>query len=41
MESKAVSGIAHSRDEAKMTLVSVEDRPGTAAATFSALSAAG
>ena len=41
MESRAVSGIAHSRDEAKMTLVSVEDRPGTAAATFSALSAAG
>ena len=34
MESNVVSGIAYSRDEAKMTLVSVEDRPGTAAAIF-------
>ena len=35
-----VSGIAYSRDEAKMTLVSVEDRPGTAAAIFGRLSEA-
>ena len=41
MESKIVSGIAYSRDEAKMTLVSVEDRPGIAAAIFGPLSEAG
>jgi len=41
MESNVVSGIAHSRDEAKMTLVSVEDRPGIAAAIFAPLSDAG
>jgi aspartate kinase len=40
MESNVVSGIAYSRDEAKMTLVSVEDRPGTAAAIFGRLSEA-
>lgn len=40
MESNVVSGIAYSRDEAKMTLVSVEDRPGTAAAIFGLLSEA-
>ena len=40
MESNVVSGIAYSRDEAKMTLVSVEDRPGTAAAIFERLSEA-
>ena len=40
MESNVVSGIAYSRDEAKMTLVSVEDRPGTAAAIFGRPSAA-
>jgi aspartate kinase len=34
MESKVVSGVAYSRDEAKMTLVKVEDRPGVAAAIF-------
>ena len=38
MESNVVSGIAFSRDEAKMTLVSVADRPGIAAAIFTALS---
>ena len=38
MESNVVSGIAYSRDEAKMTLVSVADRPGTAAAIFGRLS---
>ncbi|MDP2064305.1 MAG: aspartate kinase [Phaeovulum sp.] len=41
MESKVVSGVAYSRDEAKMTLLSVEDRPGIAAAIFGALAEAG
>lgn len=41
MESNVVSGIAYSRDEAKMTLSSVADRPGTAAAIFERLSEAG
>ena len=40
MESNVVSGIAYSRDEAKMTLGSVADRPGTAAAIFGRLSGA-
>lgn len=37
MESKVVSGVAYSRDEAKVTLVTVEDRPGIAAAIFGPL----
>ena len=41
MESKVVSGVAYSRDEAKMTLVTVEDRPGIAAAIFGPLAEAG
>jgi aspartate kinase len=41
MESKVVSGIAYSRDEAKMTLVKVEDRPGIAAAIFGPLAESG
>ncbi len=41
MESNVVSGIAYSRDEAKMTLVSIADRPGTAAAIFGRLSETG
>ncbi|GAB4384788.1 aspartate kinase [Albidovulum sp.] len=41
MESKAVSGVAFSRDEAKITLVTVEDRPGIAAAIFGPLAEAG
>jgi aspartate kinase len=41
MESKAVSGVAFSRDEAKMTLVKVQDRPGIAAAIFGPLAEAG
>jgi len=41
MESNVVAGVAFSRDEAKMTLVSVADRPGIAATIFSALSEAG
>jgi aspartate kinase len=41
MESKVVSGVAYSRDEAKMTLVTVEDRPGIASAIFGPLAEAG
>ncbi|MCU9847201.1 aspartate kinase [Defluviimonas sp. WL0024] len=41
MESKAVSGVAYSRDEAKITLVTVEDRPGIAAGIFGPLAEAG
>jgi len=41
MENRPVSGIAYSRDEAKMTLVRVADRPGIAAAIFGPLSEAG
>ena len=41
MESTIVNGIAYSRDEAKMTLISVADRPGIAAAIFGPLSDAG
>ncbi len=37
MESNAVSGVAHSRDEARITIVSVADRPGIAAAIFGLL----
>ena len=41
MEKNIVSGIAFSRDEAKMTLISVADRPGIAAAIFGTLADAG
>ena len=41
VEQNAVAGIAYSRDEAKMTLISVADRPGIAAAIFGPLSDAG
>ena len=41
MESNIVAGVAYSRDEAKMTLISVADRPGIAAAIFGPLSEAG
>ncbi len=41
LESRVVSGIAHSRDEAKLTLISVQDRPGIAAAIFGPLAEAG
>ncbi|MEA1649385.1 aspartate kinase [Nitrospirillum sp. BR 11164] len=37
VEQELVSGIAYSRDEAKVTLVGVEDRPGVAAAIFGPL----
>ncbi len=41
MESNVVNGVAFSRDEAKMTLISVADRPGIAAAIFGPLAEAG
>ena len=41
MESNVVAGVAHSRDEAKLTLTDVEDRPGIAAAIFGPLADAG
>jgi len=41
VESNVVAGVAFSRDEAKMTLVSVADRPGIAAAIFGPLADAG
>ena len=41
MESNVVAGVAYSRDEAKLTLLSVADRPGIAATIFTALSEAG
>ena len=41
MESKVVSGVAYSRDEAKITLVTVEDRPGISAAIFQPLADGG
>ena len=41
MESKVVSGIAFSRSEAQVTLVSVADKPGIAGAIFSPLAEAG
>ncbi len=41
MESNVVSGVAYQRDEAKMTLISVADRPGVAAAIFGPLADAG
>lgn len=41
MESKVVSGVAFSREEAKITLFTIDDRPGIAAAIFGPLSDAG
>ena len=40
VEQELVSGIAYSRDEAKVTLLGVEDRPGIAASIFGPLSEA-
>ena len=40
MEQRAVSGVASSRNEAKVTLMSVADRPGIAAAVFGLLASA-
>ena len=41
MESKVVSGVAFQRDEAKVTLLGVADRPGVAASIFGPLADAG
>ncbi|MFO1208066.1 MAG: aspartate kinase [Amaricoccus sp.] len=41
MESRVVSGVAHSRDEAKLTVKGVPDRPGIAASLFGPLAGAG
>ena len=41
MESKVVSGVAFSREEAKITLFTIEDRPGVASAIFGPLADAG
>ena len=41
MESNVVSGVAYSRDEAKMTLVTIQDKPGIAASIFGPLAEAG
>ncbi|ETX14455.1 aspartate kinase [Roseivivax halodurans JCM 10272] len=41
MESNVVSGVAFSREEAKVTIVTVADKPGIAAAIFGTLSDAG
>jgi aspartate kinase len=41
VEQQVVSGIAYSRDEAKVTLVGVADRPGVAATIFGPLADAG
>jgi len=41
VEKAIVSGIAYSRDEAKVTLINVPDRPGTAARIFGPLADAG
>ncbi|MEM9320882.1 MAG: aspartate kinase [Pseudomonadota bacterium] len=41
VEQNAVAGVAYSRDEAKMTLLSVADRPGIAASIFGPLAEAG
>ena len=41
VEQNVVSGVAYSRDEAKVTLVKVPDRPGVAASIFGPLAAAG
>jgi aspartate kinase len=41
VEQELVSGIAYTRDEAKITLISVADQPGVAAAIFGPLAEAG
>ena len=41
MESKVVSSVAYSRDEAKITLFTIEDRPGIASSIFGTLADAG
>jgi aspartate kinase len=41
VESNVISGVAYQRDEAKVTIVSIEDSPGVAAAIFGPLAASG
>jgi len=41
MESQVVSGIAYAKDEAKVTILNVADKPGVAARVFGPLAAAG
>ena len=41
LEQRVVSGVAYSRDEAKVTLLRVDDQPGVAAAIFGPLADAG
>ncbi len=41
MEKQVVSGVAYSRDEAKVTLYGVDDKPGVSARIFSLLAGAG
>lgn len=41
VESQIISGIAYSRDEARITVLGVKDRPGVAAALFGPLAEAG
>ena len=41
MESQIVTGIAHSRDEARVALIAIPDRPGIAAAVFGPLAEVG
>jgi aspartate kinase len=41
MEQPIISGVAHDRSEAKVTVVGVPDKPGQAAAIFSAVAGAG
>src|SRR5690625_520719 len=41
VEKRVVSGIAYSRDEAKVTLLKVPDRPGVAASIFGPLAERG
>lgn len=41
VETQIVSGIAYSRDEARLTVVQIQDRPGVAASIFGALAEAG
>ncbi len=41
MENKPVTGVAFSRDEAKLTLHGIPDKPGVAAAIFAAIADAG
>lgn len=40
MEKEVVNGIAYSKDEAKVTLIDVPDKPGTSAAIFAPLTKA-